>query len=125
LANEPTGSGQYRSRFRKWPRIEIDGSLRAVDLTSNAPATIRNISRGGFQTLSEVAVPVGSEREFRVELPKNQRYDVRASAAYCQPVADGSRLFAIGWQAAQDEANLARLAELIDEMTTLPADTTA
>jgi hypothetical protein len=34
-------------------------------------------------------------------------------------------MFAVGWQAAQDETNLARLAELIEEMTTLPADTPA
>lgn len=120
MSSEPTGASRSIRRFRQWPRIELDGSLTGVELSSGRTVNFRNVSRGGFQTLSTTPVAPGLLQAFEVHGPDGTQHVIRASVVHCGPVALGSRMFGIGWQAESDPHNLAALAELIDAMTRVP-----
>lgn len=120
MAIDLTGTSRSLRHVRQWPRIELDGSLTGVDLSAGRIVNFRNVSRGGFQTLSNVPISVGLERAFRVHATDDAHYEIRGTVVHCQPVADGSRMYAIGWQATPEPPNLAQLAQLIDDMTRVP-----
>jgi hypothetical protein len=107
---------------RRHPRIEIDGSLTAQDLTSGSLVVIRDISAGGFRTESPRATAIGQVHTFRALLPGGERCVLQAAARHCQATTGARQMTLIGWSAEPDPVTQRALSRLIEIVTTVAPD---
>jgi hypothetical protein len=103
---------------RRHPRIAIDGTRPAQDLTHGHWVQIRNISLGGFLTASPRASSPGDIHTFRGVLRHGESCVLRATAIHCQPAVGTLTTCIIGWQAAADAATAAAMQRLLDDVAT-------
>jgi hypothetical protein len=82
---------------RQHPRFAIDGGLYVRDETVRATVEVRDISQGGFQTISPEPAARGSLHVFRFLRPQGT-VTLRARAVHCRALVGDSRSFAIGWE---------------------------
>jgi hypothetical protein len=102
---------------RRFPRLEIDGTLVARDVTSGLTMEIRDISFGGLQVISAVAIAPGHEQVLRVALPVGEVYDLRARTIHCRPIARATGPYIIGWQLAPDIPTARGITAIINRLT--------
>jgi hypothetical protein len=107
------------SQRRRHPRIEVDGTVTAQDLTTGSVVVIRDISAGGFRTESPRAVAVGHTHIFRVRLPNRETCVLQASAVHCQATPGARQTTQIGWRAETDPITAHALRRVIEAVTTL------
>ena len=103
---------------RRFARIEVDGTLYAHDITHQLDLELCNISFGGFQALSPVALRPGDEHVVRVHMSVQAAYDVRATVVHCQRAAGARPRFVVGWQVAADPETTRSIAAIIRDLTT-------
>ena len=108
--------GPHDSR-RRHPRIEIDGSLRVLDVSVSEWVEICNVSEGGFQTLSRTRPRQGDVHTFKVVLD-HKLYSVMATAVYVRAarVAEYAG-WLTGWRASEDVRSSDGLTALITSAT--------
>jgi hypothetical protein len=104
---------------RRHPRIEVDGTVTAQDLTTGSVVVIRDISAGGFRTESRRAAVVGRTHIFRVRLPNRDTCVLQAAAVHCQATTGARQTTLIGWRAESDPTTVDALHRLIEAVTTL------
>ena len=107
------------SQRRRHPRIEVDGTVTAQDLTTGSVVVIRDISAGGFRTESPRDVAVGRTHIFRVRLPNRETCVLQASAVHCQATPGARKTTQIGWRAETDPITAYALRRVIEAITTL------
>jgi hypothetical protein len=112
---------------RRFPRLEVDGTLVARDLTSGLAMEVRDISFGGIQVVSTVAIAPGHEHVLRVALAADEAHDLRARTIHCRPVARTTGPYVIGWQLAPDIPTARGITAIINRLTDVgsfqPCDT--
>jgi hypothetical protein len=111
----------FARKVRRHPRIEIDGELLGTGVTSDLDVEFRNISLGGFLTVSATAVPPGSLELFVVPLPDAQPVHLRAEAIHGQPANRKGTAHFTGWKAQPDDNTQAGLRRLLDYLSTSAA----
>jgi hypothetical protein len=102
---------------RRFPRLEVDGTLVARDLTSGLAMEVRDISFGGIQVVSTVAIAPGHEHVLRVALAADEAHDLRARTIHCRPVARTTGPYVIGWQLAPDIPTARSITAIINRLT--------
>ena len=108
----------FARKVRQHPRIEIDGQLLGTGMTSDLAVEFRNISLGGFLTVSAQAVPAGSFELFVVPLPDVEPVHLRAEAIHGQPANRSATAHFTGWKAQADSDTQAGLQRLLDYLST-------
>jgi hypothetical protein len=104
---------------RRHPRIEIDGTVTAQDLTTGAVVVIRDLSAGGFKTESPRPAAIGHTHLFRVRLPHGETCVLQAAAVHCQATTGARQATLIGWRAESHPTTTDALRRLIEAVTTL------
>lgn len=113
--NDAQSSARAGGR-RRFPRIQLDGELKAFDTTLGSAVPITDISFGGLQTISPSPVVPLTEHHFRVILGRGSTYKLRATAAHCHSLGD-SAPYVIGWQLSKDFETAQAITEIIDYLT--------
>lgn len=108
----------FARKVRRHPRIEIEGQLLGTGTTSDFTAEFRNISLGGFLTVSAQPVPPGSMERFVVPLPNAEPIHLRAEAIHGQPANRRATAHFTGWKAESDDETQAGLQRLLDYLST-------
>lgn len=104
---------------RKFPRIELDAPLDAVDLATSQSAQILDLSHGGFRTLSSTPGRPGMRHTFRVKLSDGTHCDVVAAPVHSHRAPGMLQRFVVGWRVMPDPASQASLRQLVTFVTTL------
>ncbi len=104
---------------RRHPRIDIDGTRPAQNLTHGHWVQVRNVSLGGFLTASPRSVQPGETHTFRALLRDGDACVLRATAIHCRPAVGTMTTCIVGWRAAPDAVTVAAMQRLIDDVTTV------
>jgi hypothetical protein len=102
---------------RRFPRLEVDGTLVVRDLTSGLTMEVRDISFGGLQVISTVPIAPGHEHVLRVALTPVEAHDLRARAIHCRSAARAAGPYIIGWQLAPDIPTARGITAIINRLT--------
>lgn len=111
----PPESGRQRRRF---PRLEIDGTLQLHDETLGRPIHIRDIGLGGFQSALPVPVAVGDVHHFSATIGR-QFIELTAAVVYCRAAVGSQPRFIVGWQLSQDAATRRAITQVLDQLTSV------
>ena len=82
---------------RRAPRLDVDGPLHLQDITAGVAMHIQDVSRGGFRTLSPVAVDPGTRHTFDIVL-HGDRVTLVAQVVHCRGTSHDHSPFTIGWE---------------------------
>ncbi len=107
------------SRRRRFPRIELDAPLTALDLATSHVAEILDLSHGGFRTLSPMPGRPGMRHTFRVALSDGTHCDVRAMPIHSHRAPGALHRFVVSWRSLPEPESQAGLRRLITFVTTL------
>ena len=108
----------FARKVRRFPRVEIDGELAGTGLNLGLQVEFRNVSLGGFLTLSPQCVEPGSEELFILPLPNQPPLRLRAESVHGQPANRRATAHFTGWKAQEDEETQAGLQRLLDYLST-------
>ena len=102
---------------RRHPRIEVDGSLGVLDVSCSEWVSIRNVSEGGFQTLSRARPKEGDVHTFKAVLGR-ELVSFMATAVYVRVARISQRTrWLAGWKASEDRQTVKGIAALIASAT--------
>jgi c-di-GMP-binding flagellar brake protein YcgR len=99
---------------RRNPRIDVLGQVHVRIVTAPTPATLRDISLGGFSIETTTAFPPGLWHDFHLSLDDGSELRARAKSVHCALVrmAAGLPMHITGFEFLQREA---RVRDEVDE----------
>ena len=101
---------------RRFPRLDVDGTLGAQDVTAGIEMHILDVGLGGFRTVSPVPIDLGTRHTFEVAL-EDQRIALSAQVVHCRRTAGRLSPFAIGWQWTDGVATERGIVQLLNYLT--------
>ena len=113
-----SSEGAAVEQRRRFPRVEIDGGLCGTNVTAGLPVVFRNVSLGGFLTLSATPVEIDSIATFAVRQGHGDMIRVEARAVHCHPANPASTAYLVGWEAHADAQTRKGLEWILDHVTT-------
>lgn len=105
---------------RRFPRLELEGSVPLRDLSLGTMMDVLDVSLGGCRTLSPVPLEPGTSHRFQATLG-SEVAPFRAQVVHCHGAADCRGPYVVGWQWSDDAATARSIGRLIEHVTT--ADT--
>lgn len=112
------------SERRRNPRIDVLGQVHVRIVTSPAPATLREISLGGFSIETTMPFPPGPLQDFHFSLDDGAELRVRAKSVHCAlvSVAAGLPMHISGFEFIQRDARVRDEVEaFVDRITAMIA----
>src|SRR5688572_12904839 len=113
----------YHER-RRTPRIDVLGQVHVHILSCPAPASLREISLGGFSIESTMAFPPGLVHQFRFALEDGSETHVSATSVHCAISSSvrGTPVHVTGFEFIQRERHVRdTVEELIERISNLIA----
>jgi PilZ domain len=108
-------------RFRRSPRINVNGRLLCEIVTLPAEVTIHDVSLGGMRVDANVPAPIDSVQTFRISCPKPSAWaiELAAKVVYCCRVSssDGSSTYVWGCQF--PDAPQTKIDEMLEHVTSV------
>ena len=97
----------FRERRRN-PRIDVLGQVHVHVKTCPAPASLREISVGGFSIETTIAFPPGQVHDFNFSLDDGMQMAVRAASVHCAliRIVAGMPVHISGFEFVQREARV-------------------
>ena len=92
-------SDQVVRQRRRFPRIEVDGTVRVRDVTAGIDRDVIDVSLGGFRSAGPVPLEPGANHTFEFSDTDLDVVVLKACVVHCYPVAehDPASGFTIGW----------------------------
>jgi hypothetical protein len=119
-----TDSGVSYLERRRNPRIDVLGQVHVHIETCPAPATLREISLGGFSIETTIPFAPGHFHDFQFSLDDGTRMTVRAASVHCAliRVVAGMPVHISGFEFVQREARTREDVEFfVDRVTEMIA----
>lgn len=104
---------------RRHPRVRVDGTLKARDLTQGALVGLRDVSESGFQTEGAHVPTMGEPHTFSVRLRSRQSCILEAIAVHCRVFFGPATRCVVGWRLADEATYAPAIRAVIEDVTTL------
>lgn len=107
---------------RRFPRLEVMGRVEGQLMPLDVPLVVRDLSQGGFSTVSHIPFPPGSSHHFRFTTASGVEVMLDAMAVHCRLAAagaDGNYTYVTGFEFHSSARTDAGVAMLIDTLSSV------
>ncbi len=109
-------SATSRQTRRRFPRLELDGSVPVRDLTLGTMTEVLDLSVGGCRTLCGIPLEPGTSHRFQGTLGSDVASFV-ARVIHCRNTAEGRSPYVVGWAWHDDTTTRQSIERFLEHVT--------